>query len=169
MSAPKSRSFRALEKAARDGSPEAQYHLAAYLATGEGCEKDVMAAADWYAKAAAQRQPEALYNLGLMHLLGEIGKKAPRKGFALIRQGAEFGSWDAHWFLWQVYAGGLHGQAKSNDKAAYHLLACVGFRYGNAVNALARQLKKRDGIKPDALARAFLKLALPRRGKIHAS
>jgi TPR repeat protein len=106
VSTKESRTFRALVKAARDGSPEAQYHLAAYLATGDGCEKDVMAAADWYAKAAAQRHPEALYNLGLMHLLGEIGKKAPRKGFALIKQGADLGSWDAHWFLWQVYAGG---------------------------------------------------------------
>lgn len=95
MSAKGDRAFRALTKTAREGSAEAQYHLAAYLATGDGCEKDVMAAADWYGKAAAQRHPEALYNLGLMHLLGEIGKKAPRKGFALIKQGAEFGSWDA--------------------------------------------------------------------------
>ena len=169
MSAKKSRSFRALEKAAREGLPEAQYRLAACLATGEECEKDTMAAADWYAKAAAQRHPEALYNLGLMHLLGEIGKKAPRKGFALIKQGAKFGSWDAHWFLGQVYADGLHGEARNDDRAAYHLLYCVGFRHGNAVNALAQRLKMRNGITPDALARAYLKLTLPRRGKARGS
>lgn len=169
MSAKVSRSFRALANAARDGSPEAQYQLAAHLATGDGCEKDVLAAADCYAKAAAQRHPEAFYNLGLMYLLGEVGRKAPRKGFALIRQGADLGSWDAHWFLWQVYAAGLHGQTKNNDKAAYHLLACVGFRHGDAVSALAEQLKARDGIKPEALARAFLKLASPTRGKARGS
>ena len=146
-------------KAAKRGSVHAQYQLAAMLASGDGAEKDLAAAAQWYAKAAAKNHPEALYNLGIMHILGEIGRPAVKKGMAMVKRAAELGSWDAHWYLAQVYMGGLDGQPKDLDKAAYYSVLSLRSEYGNAADALAHRLQQPDGITASILARALLKFA----------
>jgi TPR repeat protein len=150
---------RSLVNAAKRGNVDAQYQLAAMLATGDGIEKDVAAAAQWYAKAAAENHPEALYNLGLMHILGEIGKPAVKKGMAMLKRAAKLDSWDAHWYLAQVFMVGLHGEPRDLDKAAYYSVLAMRPQYGNAVDALAHRMQAQDGITAPILARALLKIA----------
>lgn len=151
---------RSLINAAKRGNVEAQHQLAAMLATGDGIEKDVAAAAQWYARAAAKNHPEALYNLGLMHILGEIGKPAAKKGMAMLKRAAKLDSWDAHWYLAHVFMVGLHGEPRDLDKAAYHsVLSLRPENKKNAPLALADRLQKPDGITAPILARALVKIA----------
>ncbi|HJR20241.1 MAG TPA: hypothetical protein VJ822_01370 [Dongiaceae bacterium] len=147
-------------RAAKRGSVHAQYQLAAMLASGDGAEKDLVAAAQWYAKAAAKNHPEALYNLGIMYVLGETGRPAVKKGLSMIKRAADLGSWDAHWYLAQVFMGGLDGQPRDLDKAAYYSVLSLGPTYKtNATAALADRLQRPDGITAPILARALLKIA----------
>jgi hypothetical protein len=159
VSARGNRSLRSLIAAAKRGAVEAQCQLAAMLATGDGADKDLAAAAQWYAKAAAKKHPEALYNLGVMHVLGETGRPAAKKGMALIKRAAELGSWDAQWYLAHVFMDGLHGQPKDLDKAAYYSVLSLRVQYMNSATALAHRLQRRDGIKAPHIARALLKMA----------
>jgi len=151
---------RSLVNAAKRGNVDAQCQLAAMLATGDGIEKDVAAAAQWYAKAAAKNHPEALYNLGLMHILGEIGKPAVKKGLAMLKRAAKLDSWDAHWYLAHVYMDGLHGEPRDLDKAAYYSVLSLGPQYKmHAPLALADRMQSADGITAPILARALTKIA----------
>lgn len=155
-----SRSLIGWIKAAKRGSVHAQYQLAAMLASGDGAEKDLGAAAQWYAKAATKNHPEALYNLGIMHILGETGRPAIKKGMAMIKRAAELGSWDAHWYLAHVFMDGLHGQPRDLDKAAYYSVLSLEPKYKtNATAALAHRMQEQDGITAPILARALLKIA----------
>lgn len=151
--------IRNLVNAAKRGNVDAQYQLAAMLATGDGAEKDLAAAAHWYEKAAAKKHPEALYNLGLMYILGEIGRPAVKKGMAMVKQAAGLGSWDAHWYLGHVFMDGGYGQPQDLDKAAYHSVLALSPQFSNAADALAHRLQQRDGITAPILARALLKFA----------
>jgi TPR repeat protein len=155
-----SRSLIGWIKAAKRGSVHAQYQLAAMLASGDGAEKDLAAAAQWYAKAAAKNHPEALYNLGLMYILGEIGKPAVKKGMAMLKRAAKLDSWDAHWYLAHVFMVGLHGETRDLDKAAYYSVLSLRPKYmTNAPLALADRMQKPDGITAPILARALIKIA----------
>ena len=49
-----------IAKAARSGFPNAQYHLALMLASGEGCHQDQSASEHWLAEAAEQGQMDAM-------------------------------------------------------------------------------------------------------------
>jgi TPR repeat protein len=154
------RAFRGLVNAAKRGNVEAQCQLAAMLATGDGAEKDLAAAAHWYAKAAARNHPNALYNLGLMHILGETGRRGVKKGMAMIKRAADLDFWDAHWYLAQVFMDGLDGEPRDLDKAAYYSVLSLRPRYKtNAPLALANRMQKPDGITAPILARALLKIA----------
>lgn len=155
-----SRSLIGWIKAAKRGSVHAQYQLAAMLASGDGAEKDLAAAAQWYAKAAAKNHPEALYNRGIMHILGEIGRPAVKKGMLMIKRAADLDLWDAHWYLAHVFMNGLYGQPRDLDKAAYYSVLSLGPQYKtNATAALAHRMQEQDGITAPILARALLKIA----------
>ena len=155
-----SRSLIGWIKAAKRGSVHAQYQLAAMLASGDGAEKDLAAAAQWYAKAAAKNHPEALYNLGLMHILGEIGRPALKKGMAMLKRAAKLDSWDAHCYLAHVFMVGLHGEPRDLDKAAYYsVLSLRPENKTNASLALAHRMQERNGITAAILARALVKIA----------
>ena len=150
--------LRKLNNAAASGNPDAQYQLAAMLATGDGCEKDTAAAADWYGKAAAQGHTEAMYNLGLMHLLEELPKSRKDRGQALLEKAAEAGSWDAQWFLAEAFTVGAHGLTKTPKKAAYYAVLALDCRYRNAMLALGTRLQERS-IPASALAEALVQVS----------
>lgn len=54
------------EKAAEDGSVKAQYLLGRMYETGEGRDRDPVAAAQWYRRAALQGYAAAQFRLGVM-------------------------------------------------------------------------------------------------------
>ena len=68
-----------LEKAAEQGSPEAQYYLGVMYYQGVGVEQDPQQARKWLEKAAVQEYPEAQYCLGLIYASGEGVKKDFKK------------------------------------------------------------------------------------------
>jgi uncharacterized protein len=154
------KSFRSLINAAKRGNVEAQCEVAATLATGDGAEKDLVAAAHWYGKAAAKNHPESLYNLAIMHILGETGRPAIKKGMAMMKRAADLDLWEAHWYLAHVFMDGLCGQPRDLDKAAYYSVLALGpFYRTNATTALAARMQRPDGITAPILARALLKIA----------
>ncbi len=154
------KSFRSLVNAAKRGNVEAQCQLAQVLATGDGVEKNLPAAAQWYAKAAAKNDPWALYSLGIMYILGETGRPAVKKGMSMIKRAAELDLWEAHWYLAHVFMDGLHGQPRDLDKAAYYSVLALGpFYRTNATAALAHRMQQQEGITAPILARALLKIA----------
>lgn len=58
-------------QAAEQGNPEAQYQLGLKYLTGDGVERSVMQATQWFHTAAEFGQPEAQYQLGLRYERGE--------------------------------------------------------------------------------------------------
>jgi TPR repeat protein len=149
----------AVTKAAENGDANAQYQLAAILASGDGLEKDTEKAAYWYRKAAAKKHPEAMYNLGLMYLLGETKRGTREKGHACVQEAADLGSWDANWFLGQAYLKGGYGLKKDEARAALYLTHALGCKYANAALALGLALKSSGDPKPYALPDAFIHVA----------
>lgn len=152
-------SIRKLIQAAESGDTEAQYQLAATLATGDGAEKDTEKAAYWYRKATAKKHREAMYNLGLMYILGETRRGTREKGHAYVQEAADLGSWDANWYLGQVYLVGGFGLEKDEVRAAYYLVHALGCNYSNAALVLGLALKNSGGMKASALSDAFIHIA----------
>jgi TPR repeat protein len=65
---------------------------AVMLATGDGVDQDVGAAADWYATAAARGSAHAMRGLGAMHFFEDLGRDSDRNlGLALLELGEEGG------------------------------------------------------------------------------
>ncbi len=153
------KSFRSLVSAAQRGNVEAQCELAATFATGDGAEKDLAMAAHLYGKAAAKNHPGSLYNLAIMHILGETGRPAIKKGMAMMKRAADLDLWEAHWYLAHVFMDGLYGQPRDLDKAAYYSVLAMRPQYGNAVDALAHRMQAQDGITAPILTRALLTFA----------
>jgi hypothetical protein len=150
--------YRKLSCAADAGNADAQYQLAAMLATGDGCGKDIKTAAVLYGKAAAQGHAEAMYNLGLMHIFQELPKSRTERGLALLEKAANSGTWDAQWFLADALMVGGHGLKKDAEKAAYHAVLALGCRYPNALDALGTRLKHRK-LTATVLADALIRVA----------
>lgn len=66
--------FKYMEQSAMGGYPEAQYRLGLYYRNGIGVEQDIGKAAKWYKKAALMGQENAIRNLKLMFLEGELSE-----------------------------------------------------------------------------------------------
>jgi len=98
-----------LNKLAAEGDQNAQIELAQRLATGDGVEKDVDRAFDWYSKAAASGSPDAAYHLGLMYVFGEGVAANCQRAVELFQYAARLGSDDAHFILADAYVEGKLG------------------------------------------------------------
>lgn len=107
-----------LLRAAEMGSPEAQTQLGTYYATGDWPgPRDLKEAAKWYAKAAEQSDPTALYEFGFMLLTGEGCEKDFGRAVRMLESAAEQGQVDAVKLIIDMYENGSYGGAK-NPRAA---------------------------------------------------
>ncbi len=142
------RHLRRLERAAERGDAFAQYHLGAYLASGDGVERNLRLAASWYRKAAAQKEPEAIYNLGLMYMLGEGVRINVARGLRMLESAAQPGSPDAQQFLGDVFDTGAYQTKRDPERAAYYYLQSLAAGYSRAslINALL-QIAAEGGVK----------------------
>ncbi len=77
--------------AALAGDADAQLSLALHCLRGVGTELDARAGLDWLEKAAAQNQPQALYELSLLYLGGRGVEENPEKAVKLLLKSAETG------------------------------------------------------------------------------
>ena len=85
------------------GAADAQYNMGVYYMAGRhGMEVDVPEAARLFRQAGLQGQPDALFNLGVMHLTGEGVEKNKDRALFLLRKAAEKDHGHA------VYALGAH-------------------------------------------------------------
>lgn len=71
----------------------------------------------WYRKAAAKRNPRAMFELGLMLIQGEGGRTRPAYGRRLVERAAAAGEVDAMKVLCEAYRGGVLGFALSPARA----------------------------------------------------
>ena len=78
-----------LEKRAKDGEPDAQYHHANILRFGLGTKQRTSSARKWYLKAAKQGHKHAQYELGLMFKKGIGAKKNLKTAKKWFRKAAK--------------------------------------------------------------------------------
>ena len=76
-------------KSAAMGTRQAQYNLALAYLFGKGCEKDAEKAFYWMKKAADQKMPPAMTDLGLMYKEGIGCEKNEKLGQMLCRNGSK--------------------------------------------------------------------------------
>lgn len=154
-----SASWRKLERAAVRGNAEAQYHLAAYLATGDGVELDQAKAAYWYGRAAKRKHREAMYNLGFMYLLGEGVAKDTKRALKLIEEAAELGSADAAMLFADILLYGQYEMKRDSERAALVLLRTFASGNSRAPLALGLELMRGRRLTARALSRALIEVA----------
>lgn len=84
------------QKAAEQGSADAQYKLGVCYEKGEGVEKDAVEAAKWYQEAAEQGNKYAQYNLAALYEKGQDALEMDKeKALKWYRKAAEQGDEDA--------------------------------------------------------------------------
>ncbi|MBP6103729.1 MAG: sel1 repeat family protein [Gammaproteobacteria bacterium] len=85
--------------------PGAQFNLGVLYEHGEGVQKDLNAAVQWYEKAAQQNNAKAQYNLGFLLLEGFGISKNPVTGLQWLEKAADQGSIPAAYQLGCAYLG----------------------------------------------------------------
>eukprot|EP00026_Physarum_polycephalum_P011523 Phypoly_transcript_11755.p1 GENE.Phypoly_transcript_11755~~Phypoly_transcript_11755.p1 ORF type:complete len:365 (+),score=65.03 Phypoly_transcript_11755:75-1169(+) len=91
------------------GNPAALHFVATAFHQGTGVEKSPKMAETFYQKAAAQRNPVAIYNLGVLYRSGPNTadfRIDPKKALSCFQKAAELGSADACHSLGIAYFGG---------------------------------------------------------------
>jgi TPR repeat protein len=106
-------------RAAKLGSANAQYFLGAYYATDPDMPINAKESARYYTMAALNGDTEALYNLGVMHLVGEGVEVDEARGNSLILEAGRRGNYLAYCYLVQAYELGAHGLPVDLEEAAY--------------------------------------------------
>lgn len=133
--------------------PDAAHNFATCHFTGRGWPLDLVAAREWYTRAAQGGWTTSYCALGNMLVRGEGGASDPENGVALCRLAAERGDPDA-----QTDLGGylLTGRGVARDPVAARgwLEQAAGKRQPNAAFLLAQIYWKGDGVAEDrAVAR----------------
>ncbi len=82
-------------KYAEEGDPEAQNYIGKMYSKGQGVEKNLELAAEWFQKAANQGHADAQNNLGIAYSKGQGVSKDSVYAMALFRQAAEKNHVDA--------------------------------------------------------------------------
>ena len=114
-----------------------------------GCKVDFKEAERWYQKAAAQRNADAMHQLGILYLTGRGGRQSTSDGVQLLAGAADLGNTDSQRELAFLY---LTGRGVKKNKAA----ACKLFLKAASQNDRISQreaamilLTGADGIKAD--------------------
>lgn len=108
-----------MEKAAENGSAEAEYYLSLFYADGLGVvEPDLALAMKWLRQAAEHDYAYASYELGLAYLAGKTGSVDARQGAVWLDKAAREGVVRAQRQLASLYEQGI-GVAQNTDSALY--------------------------------------------------
>jgi hypothetical protein len=135
-----------MERTAQRGQVLSQLNLAAHLATGDEGERDLKRAVFWYRKAAAQKEPDAIYNLGLMQIFGEGLRADVPRGLRMLERAARLGSPDAQQLLGDLLVRGAWGLKRDPERAAYYYLRSLADGCSRAAMLLATALEGRGKI-----------------------
>jgi uncharacterized protein len=161
--------FRICEAEAKKGGRIAQYNLGYKYANGEGVEKNILLAVDWYLKAAEQDLPEAQFNLAAIYWHGLIGNVDRSRAMHWIRKAAEQGMPRAQYSLGNAYYwGSVEGVGQDFSKAAHWFTKAAEQGDSYSQFNLGICFKKGYGVKQD-LNTAFTWFELSaKQGIIHA-
>jgi TPR repeat protein len=110
----------ALYRVAATQDPEIATHLADTLREGKTVPKDEMEAAQWYRRAAEQKEPKAVSAWALMLVDGGIVPRDRARGLALLQQLADEGYSSADLQLGQLLEAGRGGAAPDLAGAVQH-------------------------------------------------
>ncbi len=136
-------------KAAEQGDRRAQYCAGRAYAYGLGAPKDGQQAVKWYTMAAEQNQPDALEELGIIYLLGDLGIKRDYTASAKwLRQAAGQGRAAALNGLGQLCELGQVGDLKLEHAAGFYRKAAEK-GLARAAIALGRLYLDGEGVKQD--------------------
>lgn len=135
---------------AEEGVIEALYLLALMFDKGDGQRHYYHEAAAYYQRAADQKHPASLYNLGLLHLSGELGKSNAVLAFSCFEQAAKLGVVQAQYNLANMLDQGAGCYA---DKSAafnwYNTAAEQGYK--QAWNNIAVMYYLGEGVDQDKI------------------
>ena len=95
---------------AKSNEPTCVFTLGLIYEEGDGVQKNILKAADWYQKGAQAGIPSCLYNLGKLIINKEISGEE-EKGFNLIQQAAESGYSFAQNYMGRAYRFGWYVNA----------------------------------------------------------
>jgi len=113
--------------AERKGKAEDQYQLAILLNTGgEGLKQDLVAAAKWLSKAAAQEHAYAQYGLGMCYYNGEGVDQNRALGATWVSKAADHGDVTAQGALGVLYHEGQGVEQNDSLAVAWLEKAAVG-------------------------------------------
>jgi TPR repeat protein len=104
-------------RAAKSGSPQAQYRLAIMYAGGRGTTQDRDAAISWFRKAALQGYAPAKYDLALALLESRKEGEDNSEAIGWLEDAAKDGHREATFFLAGATAHGDYGLTKDEKKA----------------------------------------------------
>lgn len=93
-----------MREAAMQGLAESENHLGYMYEHGIGVEQNIPLAENWYLKSAAQNNPEAQYNLGLLHFYEKILGSEFEKALYWLNLAAANGSESAQFRLGHIYS-----------------------------------------------------------------
>jgi TPR repeat protein len=141
------------QKASQIGLPQADYQLALMFTQGLGVDKDLKKGLEFLVKSANANYGPALNELGLVHLVGQLGfKRDEAKAFELFNKSANQGFSDAMENLGFIFREGLGRPVNNVQALKWYLLARL---HGGASPALQETINVvRDKLKPEEVAMA---------------
>ncbi|WP_425099663.1 tetratricopeptide repeat protein [Tropicibacter sp. S64] len=133
-----------------NATPFAMYRYGRVLLEGRGGPADLMGAADWLEKAAAENQIDAMVLLARLYLSRTQGGPAmnPERAVNLFKGAAARGNAEAQYYLGLLYASGT-GIEQSPQDALNWLLAAGENGYVPAMFELSRAYSRGQGIEPN--------------------
>jgi len=147
---------------AKAGDAEAQYRVGRLYDRGEGVDKDLSNASNWYGKAANQEHLSAMYNLGNMFWLGEGTKKNYAEAFAYLSKASVAGHAGAQNALAIAYSEG-RGVERNDETSVYWFERSAQQGYALAQGSLAVRYTFGTGVEKD-LVKAYMWDLLSLRG-----
>ena len=110
---------------ARKGNPAAQTLAAEIYARGLGVRRNEKEAARWYAAAAEQGVPEALFQYALLLIDGRLVEKDEQTAFAMMKDSADAGNRLAQFNYAQMVAARQPGPSGVKEAIAYYRRAAI--------------------------------------------
>ena len=128
-----------LERAAKAGSPEAQFELAKLYERGTGVERDEARALELYQEAADQDFADAINDLGFLHYQGGLGLPAdPKRALEYFERAADLRHPQAQFNFAALIDDGLI-PSKGPEDAAEYLYAALRSGSSDVLNLLSER------------------------------
>lgn len=132
---------------AEEGHAQSQFSYALFFHLGRGVKKNLKTAYEWYKKAALQKHPPAMNNLGMMYLNGEYVAQHRDVAFKLFEMAAAEHA-QAEDNLGQCYDNGW-GVAKDAEQAIAHYIKAGDAGYILGYHHVAELYEQGRGVPRD--------------------